>query len=419
MRGTVRGARALPTRSQVLLVFALVCHVSMLLSWRLGFWNRFTFDSVATHGRRGWDFYALYQAGHNVLTDISVYESANDRIDVVAPLYTPYRYLPLPALTLGVLLNALSPLWAFRLWVLTIELVLLGCAALSFRLAREPTQGVTLAAMWLCFTPVYLEIYLGQFNLVQAALVLVMLAGATRAWPGWHSDGAWVASLLWKQNTGLFVPIWVRLRRWRLLAWAGLVVLLLSAPYFWLYPRSLMAFLGNLSSGPLSHQLGNLGVRQALYSVSSALLPGLPAWGHQAVQVAWVGGVLAVCLWLTFRPGMPDVALLLSLWTCAYFLLYHHVWEHHYVLLLPVFVVLYLRTRSPLLLALYALIAVWTPYILVDPQGIAAYHGPMRWTPLEPRIWDIAYHASKAVPAVVLWAYVARLVHAWGGGDRR
>jgi hypothetical protein len=389
---------------------AVLFHLSLLASWRLGFWNRFTFDSTATRGSRGWDFYALYQAGHNVLAGVSAYESDGAKINIAVPYYTPYRYLPVPAYTLGVLLNGLPPLWAFRLWVAATEVVLLVCAFLSWRLAGDANQGSLLVAMWLCFTPYYLEIYLGQFSAVQGAFILVVMLASLRPPLRWPYDLAWVASLLWKQNTGLFIPLLLRLRRWRALALGAVAVLVTSGPYFVLYPSALRSFLANFVSGPPAPQLGNLGVRQFLYSLASALVPSLSPAAHALLQQAWVLAVLATGLWLTFRRDPPDGLLHLCFWTTTYLLVYHQVWEHHYVLLLPVFVLLYYRTHSRLLLALYALVAIWTPYVLLDPQGIAAYHMPMRWTPLEPRLLDIAYHASKALPALALWGHIIWLI---------
>jgi len=472
----------------VLLVLAVVLHVSLLLSWRLGFWNPFTFDSVATRGERGWDFFALYQAGHNVLTGVSAYESANDAIEVVVPRYTPFRYLPVSAYTVGVALNALPPLWAFRLWVALTEALLLGCAALSWRLAPDRRRGAVMVAMWLCFTPFYLEIYLGQFNVVQAALVLLMMAApltptlspgyrgegadasrhgplpgtpgggyrrgvasdgggapplpdpppgvpgrGSRRWAASHGDcvpplpdappgvpgrgsrgvvlgAAWVGSLLWKQNTGLLAPLFLRQRRWRLLAVAALAVAVTSLPYFLAQPGSLGAFLGNLSSGAPAPNLGNLGVRQFLYSLASALAPGLSPDAHLWLQRAWVVLVVAVGLGLTLRDRRPPTLLHLCLWTTSYLLIYHHVWEHHYIMALPTLVMLYRRDGSPWILGLWALLAVWTPYIAIDPGGMAAYHAPMRWTPLAPPIVDVLYHGSKALPALALWGYVVAAI---------
>ena len=397
-------------RSRAILALAIFVHLSFLLSWRLGYWNRFTFDSVATQGYRGWDFYALYQAGHNVLTDVSIYESDNDKIDVVAPRYTPYRYLPFPAYTLGLALNLLSPLWAFRLWMIVVESTLLACAYASYRRSRDPEQGAVLAAMWLCYTPYYLEIYLGQFSLVQAALILAMISSAER--PSWVHDLSWVASLLWKQNTALFAPLLLRLGRWRALIVAGLVVSLTTFPYLLRYPTAVRALADNLVSGPPSHQLGNLGVRQFLYGLGSALAPGMTPRTHGYLQSVWVLLVLGAALAITFRDPRPDPAWHLCLWTTTYFLVYHQVWEHHYVMLLPIYVFLYARKRSAWLGFLYVATAIWTPYILIDPTGWAGWHAPMRWTPLEPRIVDVLYHASKAVPALALWTYIVVRIRA-------
>ncbi|MHB1295942.1 MAG: glycosyltransferase 87 family protein [Anaerolineae bacterium] len=409
-------SRALPVAYRLLLAVAVLFHLSLLVSWRAGYWNSYTFDSTVTAGRRGWDFYALYQAGHNVLTGVSAYESDNDKIDVVVPLYTPFRYLPISAYTVGVALNLVSPLWAFRLWVAFVELVLLGCAAFCWRLARDPRRGAVAAVLWLLFTPFYLEIYLGQFSMIQSALILLMLAAV--AGPELAAPRAlarrfglfWTLSLLWKQNTGLFVPVLLRLRRWRTLLWAGAAVALTSAPYFLLYPSALGAFLGNFQSSTPAPQLGNLGVRQFLYSLSLLGMPTATAETQELVQTVWVALVVAVTLWMTYSARRMDVALLLCLWTTTYFLVYHHVWEHHYVLLLPVFALLYLRTGSWKVLLLYALVAVWTPYRLLDPTGRAALDAAVRWTIPEARGLFLAYHGAKALPTLLLWGYVVYLI---------
>ena len=141
--------------SRALLGAAIATHLLLLVSWRTGTLNPLFFDAVVTHGRRGWDFYALYQAGHNVLRGDSAYESDGTQIDVAIPdgTYTPYRYLPLTAYTLGAALNLLPPLWAYRLWVAFTELVLLACVALTWRIVPGPNRRARLAAMWLVYTP--------------------------------------------------------------------------------------------------------------------------------------------------------------------------------------------------------------------------------------------------------------------------
>lgn len=405
-----------------LLAGAILVHLTMLISWRAGFLNRLFFDATVTHGRRGWDFYALYQAGHNVLSGHSVYQSDGAQIDMVIPdgAYTPFRYLPVSAYTVGVLLNLVSPLWAYRLWVAFVELCLLACIWLTWRIA-PPAKRIPLTAMWLCFTPFYLELYMGQFSFVQGALVFAMLTVAPLL------DGAWIASVLWKQNTLLLAPLMVRLRRWKaLLLLAGLVALT-AGPYFALVPGSLTAFLGNLRSDPPWFQFGNLGFRQlvfdAMWSAADTLhfdiAPETYVWAQRGVVAVFLFLPLA----LTLLDRHPDITLHISLWMATYFLIYHHVWEHHYVMLLPVLVTLSMRLGSRWLWIIYLLLALPTPYALIDPGGQVAVLDAMRWTPIRPLWQDLLYHASKAIPALLLYGWlcthIARPVWAdWRSGRR-
>lgn len=389
-----------------LFVLALAFHLSLVISQGGGFWNRYTFDSVATHGRRGWDFYALYQAGHNALHGCSVYQQDPNLVDIVVPWHTPYRYLPIVAYLLGFPFQALDPHSALIVWMTLVDLLVVGCALYSWR-RYGGWSGLIAAVMWLLFTPYYLEFYLGQFNVVQAVLIFGMLI-ALESGPGWVALGRWwLASLLWKHNTLLFAPLMVRLRRWRALVIAALSVLL-SALYLYLHPVAWQAFRNNLFSGPPAHRLGDLGGRQLIFSLGSCSFPNLSSGVHWLSQLVWVGLIVLTSVLATFLAGTDCGVELLCLWTAAFFLIYHDVWEHHYVLLVPVYVVIYQRTRHWLLLLLYTLTALWTPYILIDPQGLAAYHIPMRWTALQPSIIDVAYHASKALPTLVLWGYLVR-----------
>ncbi|MHB9032810.1 MAG: glycosyltransferase family 87 protein, partial [Anaerolineae bacterium] len=250
----------------LLLVVAVLFHISLLVSWRTGLWNRFTFDSTATRGQKGWDFYALYQAGHNALHGLSLYETSSDKLDLVVPVRTPYRYLPMPGLTIGILLNLAPPIAAFWVWAVILELVLLYCCWRSWRLASTAREGLFLVLFWLLFTPYYLEIYLGQFTLIQAGLIFMLLTWPQNKLKELGFDLVWLASILWKQFTAIFLPVWVILRRWRgiLVTGAGLVVLTL--PYFLVYPGSWSTFLKNTRIVP-GTQMGNLGALQLVYAV--------------------------------------------------------------------------------------------------------------------------------------------------------
>ncbi len=399
--------------SRALLGAAILIHLLMLVSWRTGTLNPLFFDATVTRGRRGWDFYALYQAGHNVLTGHSAYESDGARIDVVIPggTYTPFRYLPVSAYTLGVALNLVSPLWAYRLWVACIELVLLACIFLTWRAVQDADRRARLTAMWLCYTPYYLELYMGQFSLVQGALVFLMLLWALGQQLRLGFDLTWVASVLWKQNTALFLPLMVRLKRWRAILILALLLIATAGPYFFLYPGSLGAFLRNFVGEQPWFQLGNLGFRQlvfdAMWSLGDVLHVQISPALYVRVQQALVALIVAIPLALLLFDRQPNVLTHLSLWMTAYFLAYHHVWEHHYVMLLPVMVVLAMRHESPWLCALYLLLALPTPFYLIDPHGQVAIVDAMRWTPIRPLWQDLLYHASKAAPALLLYGMLA------------
>ena len=349
--------------SRVLLGAAMLFHLLTLVSWRTGTLNPLFFDATVTHGVRGWDFYAMYQAGHNVLTGISAYESDPAKIEMIIPggTYTPFRYLPLSAYTLGVALNLVPPRWAYRLWVAFIELVLLACAVLTWHLVDNRDRRARLTAMWLCYTPYYLEIYMGQFSFVQGTLIYVMLVLAARPRLGWGFDSAWVSSVLWKQNTALFLPLMVRLKRWRALLGLATLILLTSVPYFVLYRGSLDAFMRNLVSERPWFQLGNLGFRQfvfdVMWSLDDVLRLGLPESAYLAAQWAVVATLGTLALALVLLDRRPGIVQHLSLWVTAYFMVYHHVWEHHYVMLLPVLVALMMHHESPMLWILYVLLA--------------------------------------------------------------
>jgi hypothetical protein len=395
--------------SRVLLGLSIAIHLVMLISWRTGWLNGLFFDATVTHGRRGWDFYALYQAGHNVLAGDSAYESDGGKIEVVIPggTYTPFRYLPLSAYTVGVALNLVPPRWAYRLWVAFTEVVLLGCVALTWRVVADPDRRARVAAMWLCYTPYYLELYMGQFSLVQGALVYVTLLAVMRPMLARWLAPSWVASVLWKQNTALFSPTMARVGRWRTLFVLLALLLLTAGPYFALVPGSLAAFARNFRSEPPWFQLGNLGLRQlvfdATWSIGDALGVQVPAGAHLWAQRAVLVVALGIPLALTVLDPKPDVVTQLGLWMSAYFLAYHHVWEHHYVMLLPVLVALTVQKPSPWLWLLYGLLAAPTPYRLIDPQGQVAVLDAMRWTPIRPLWQDLVYHASKALPALLLY----------------
>jgi hypothetical protein len=402
--------------SWVILAAAGLLHLGLLIGWR---WQLplvpYFFDATVLSGGRGLDFYSIYQAGYNARHGWDIYEIDPANVQIVVPYFTPYRYLPIVAYTVGAALSLMTPLTAYKLWVVVLEVTLLGCAAaMAYHARRDRDRAARVTAMWLVFTPYYAELFMGQFSLVQAALILGMLLAASRASAslsevparglGRAFDGLWISSVLWKINTVVFAPVMLRLGRWRALLAAGALVALTTLPYFAAFPthgRDLIA--NNIGQTVAGHELGNLGFRQLVFEVLATLGAGVGV--QRAAQWAVVAGVGGAALALTFQRGALRTLDLLCLWIAAYFLAAPQVWEHHYVMLLPAVVMAYAERPGRWLLAMWLLLALPTPFGLIGLEPVIAANHDLRAFALEPAWQPILQHAAKSVPALGLFSY--------------
>ena len=406
--------------SWLILACASLLHLGLLVGWR---WQAplvpYFFDATVLSGGRGLDFYSVYQAGYNARHGQDIYEGDPSRVHVVVPYFTPYRYLPPMAYTVGAALSLVAPLRAYEIWVVTVELTLLACVAATYWYTRYDLDLLArLAAMWLVFTPYYLELFMGQFSLVQGALVFAMLLAATTiasgqaspadpsSRPGRWFDAVWIGSVLWKINTIVFIPVQFRLRRWRALVAGAVVVAGLTLPYFVVFPAHWSDFINNnFGSTVAGHELGNLGFRQLVYETLS--VAGASPLVQRIAQLAVVGVVAVLALLLTLLPRQARITTLLSLWLTAFFLISPQVWEHHYVMLLPVLVIAYRQRPNWQVAGLWLLLALPTPFGFTSLQSTIAANHDLRAFALQP-VWALLLqHASKAVPAVLLFAYLA------------
>jgi hypothetical protein len=278
--------------------------------------------------------------------------------------------------------------------------------------------------MWLAASPLYLELYMGQVSLWAASAVYWCMYATRRGRP-WGEGLAWTGAVLLKPNALILTPVFVRLRRLRTLGAVAVAVAVTSLPYFLLRPGSWAAFLrlnleGSGIPGSLAHA-GNLGLWAALASASAKLaglplatlsgLADLPGWGR-AFVLAGAAAVLAVSLLATVRTSRPDPVALTALWLTTYLLAYRDVWEHHFVFLLPAIVGLYLNRPSAAWLWPYALVALPTPFYLMDVS-------PGSYGNIDPeRTWgllgSLAYRAPKLLGTIGLWVVLLRRLGASG-----
>ncbi|MCA9269061.1 MAG: DUF2029 domain-containing protein [Planctomycetales bacterium] len=330
----------------------------------------------------GCDFYALYEAGYNVRHGFSVYE--HDPSRVATPCHYSFRYWPSAALV-GVPLSFLSPGVAYAAWIALIELALFACLGAMYLLCdRRLTAFAPVAASWLMFSPLFLEWRLGQYSLMQAALV-TFAAFAYRTERPRAAAASFAASLVWKLNTWIAAPALIRARRFAPLIVAAIVLLVTGVPHFMRNAGSLQAFLANLSVDGVGDEngftRGNLGLAMLLkLLIGESFAP----WMVQALFAACIGVGVVV----TWRARHLDLAEQLTFWLALSLAAYRHTWEHHYVMALPALGMLLMRRRDAIVYLVAALLALPTPYHLFRGDWTASH--------------ELVYHAVKPVALLAL-----------------
>jgi len=378
--------RRTKTTPILVLAAALAAHVLILCSAPASRGSPFFFDSEVISGT-GCDFFALYVAGDNLRHGRSVYEHEAD--SAPTPCHFSFRYLPAAA-AVGVPFSFLSPRAAYGAWIVLLELLLFVGLYCTWLLTRKKLAVFApLAALWLCFTPLYLELRLGQFNLVQAVLVMVA-ATAARLGSGGISDGAFTASLCFKLNTWIAAPSLLKARRYRPLLFASAILLLTSVPHFMVFPGSLEGFISNLQIEGVGEAFGftkgNLGAGMLLgVFAGDAFSP----WMLRALFVA----VFAAGLVVTMRSRRMDLAEQLVFWLAISLLAYKHTWEHHYVMVLPALTFLGIKKRTLGFWLAAAVLAMPTPYFFFRGEWL---------------FWQqVVYHAWKPAALLVLVVMMA------------
>lgn len=344
----------------------------------------------------GCDFFALYLAGRALPRGGDIY--AGNPPQKITPCCFAFRYLPVAAI-LGVPFSILSPRNAQLAWLLFLELLAVLCAVATFRLIGGEA-GAVMAAGWLAASPLYLEFYMGQFNLVQAALLFGALFWAQRGRAG-RAEAALVGGMLWKMTAWLALPSLIIHRRWRTVIAGALIAVGSLLLYGYFTGQSLSFFWRNFQPDELVRVLtrGDLGLPALLHVLAGDRLPGIAAY-------VVPGAVVLLTLLIALRGREASLSDHLALWFTAYFFVYPTVWEHHYLLLLPSLVYLFARTRWAVLYLPLLLLALPTPYLWAGPRG-AEWQG----------YWPLLYHGSKLAAALLV--YLVAALNLWRGGRGR
>lgn len=379
----------------MLVVLLAAVGVNVFYGWQVvngGGAKKFFYDSDVNR-HTGCDFFGLYKAGHALTRGQNIY--AGDDAHQVVPCCYAFRYLPIGA-TLGAALTKLPPREAYLAWLVLLELLALLCAWWTYR-SVGGVAGALLGGLWLAAAPLYLELYMGQFNLLQAALLLGALAAtAKNSTP--VGEGFLGVAMLWKLTGWLGAPVLVLRRRWRTLLLVAALALASSAAYVALTGHSLAPFFDNFrpASAKAAIYRGDQGVLMLLRVLLGAKLPAAVVYGLPL-------GAMALALLVTVKGERGATGDLFAVWFAAYFFIFPTIWEHHYLMLLPVLAHVYARGRYRVLWIAAALLALPTVYYWAGPHG-AHWHG----------VWPILHHAQRPLAALIVLA--AACYHAWRRG---
>ena len=352
---------------------------------------------------RGLDFFSIYQAGYNYRHGMTVYYGVRKHrfgeTAQIVPYFSGFRYLPAYAFAYGSLLTIVSPWKSYWIWTCIVEILLMLNIFLIRRYRVDTPWKLLAASLWLAYSPYYVELHIGQQSMVTATLLHMTALAALNQKNG--SRDIWYGlSVVWKINTIIFLPLWVKMRRWWSICLIVTATLLLAAPYFFLHPDSFHEFISYFHQKFIAVGPSSMG----FWSFSASILSksGVSQDGIRMILSIWSLAILSLSSLATLLPHRVNFLRALGLWICTYYLSYQYVWEHHYVMLLPLFTFLLLQSKKLRWVVIWFFCAIPTPYILWRNPEIAMPE--TTWS-----IWQIViYHGMKIIPVII--AYILLLV---------
>lgn len=385
-------------KQKIAFISLILVHILLLILVLTNKLNYLFNDATLRKGKAA-DFFAVYQAGNNIIKGESLYL---DTEGVSTPYSFPFRYLPFIGYTLGVLFNAFSPFTAYYLWVIVNEILLAFNIYLTWKLTNQTRIFLPAIVPWLIFSPYLLEIYMGQWSFLLTSLLFYSIYGLIKKS---RSIYFYIFAPLVKPNALVLVPLFLRFKKIKLLILNIITILFSSVLYFAFFRNDINIFMQNFKDTWYSHG-GNFGFKSLYYLVIAKYLniPLPRVWFFGFIVLL---GILT--LYLTFKH--KNVILSYTLWTCYFFLVYKDIWEHHYVLLMPIFTLLIIKFKLTireilskkyiLLLISFLLIALPSLFIL---QYFFHQNGFVEPDNLSP-IFVIPYHSIKIIGITIIYIW--------------
>ncbi|MFX0186778.1 MAG: glycosyltransferase family 87 protein [Candidatus Hodarchaeota archaeon] len=378
--------------SKGFLIISLIIHLVFIFSLVFGFLNPLFHDSTYRLGQ-GSDFYAIYQAGYNVLFGLNPYKKV-DGYNVVPYSYN-FIYHPFLAFTFGVAFNIFPPFVAYWVWVIVLlSLVWISCY-LTHNICRalDKPKWVEFVAigMWLCFSPIYVELFMGQITLIVALLAFFSLYAETRKK---EAQGTifWTLSCLIKQFPFILLPSILSSGRTRKVVINIIVftiaTIVFGLGYFLFY---YLEYAGIRSSKVYTHY-GNFDLRSVIYEFGT-LITTSPSWLEKNIfLINIVLFSIFIGLSLIATIYSRDYLVSISLFVCSYFIIFSGVWEHHFTLILPFLILLWIRDESRnKWFFIFLFLAIPTPFIILELSNL--WYFP----------FSLLYRCFKFVPILIMF----------------
>ncbi len=387
---------------KVVLTILVLLHL-LLVGLLLTRFLNFLFVDAALMVGPGSDFFSIYEAGNRFLHGLSLY--VKDHAIARAPFFWNYRYLPFIGYSAGALLSKLPPFVAYYGWIFLNECLLGLNLYLTAKLAKTAKVFLVAAVPWLIFSPYLVELSVGQWSFLLASLIFWSIYGVLK---NSKSIYAYVLAPLVKPNAFILLPYFLQLKKYRLLCWTAAATLITSAPYFW-YFHDFKNFVQINLVDDFYSRGGHFGFKSLYYLLTMQYLqlPAAKIW-------FWVftAALLIFTLYATFR--YRDKVASFALWICCFFFIYKDVWEHHYVLFMPVFALLLIQARATfgklfskkLLLLTIAFLLIALPSLFFTEYFFVP-HFPVDPEKLNP-FFVVLYHTLKisGVAALYLFSFL-------------
>lgn len=378
--------------SKGFLIGATIIHLIFILSLFYGFLNPLYYDSSYGIGQ-GADFFAYYQAGYNLINGLSPYHNIPGYN--IVPYAYGYRYLPFFAHTFGMLFNIFPPRISYWVWIIFLLALIWYTSWITHKICNSlnmPKWVEYIAiGMWLCYSPIYIELYSGQATLFIGILTFFSFYAESKKK---EKVGIfyWTFGCLIKYMPYLLAPAILCSGRTRKVLYNILFSILAILFFGFVYFSYFVEF--NLKAGILLYATKQSFDFKSVIYLTGRILIGNKDWFSDDINT-----LLNIILPFTFI-GLSTVATIyskdylvsLSLFACSYFLFFSGIWEHHFTFILPFLVILWIRDKKRLKwFLIFIFLAIPTPFYFFELF----------------KLWNVPilllFKCSKVIPILILF----------------